>query len=62
MTPHPSGRPIKRVERRDYSMASRPTEGFRLPRLRTSRERTEAIGFTAQWPDSDLWHGMEAKR
>lgn len=43
---HPSGRPIRHIEKRGLSIWRVPEEGFVTPRLRQSL-KTEAIGFLA---------------
>ena len=65
MKAHPSGRPIRHIEKRNYSMMSRLREGFVCPRLNETirpRHDTHAVGVIAHPPDDNFWHGMEAKR
>jgi len=65
MKKHPSGRPIRAVERRDYSMMARRREGFVCPRLNAAdppRHDTHAVGFIELPTRDDLWHVTEAKR
>lgn len=66
MIKHPSGRPIKREEKRGYSMAGGfPRSGFICPRLNETvrpRHDTHAVGFISYPPEDTFWHGMEAKR
>ena len=65
MKPHPSGRPIHRPERRDYSMMARRREGFICPRLNqpeVPRYDTHAVGFIDLPTRDVLWHYTEAKR
>ena len=49
MKKHPSGRPIRQPNRRDYSMARTVGVGFRCPRLNPQHIEqatdTHAIGF-----------------
>ena len=63
---HPSGRPIAREERRNYSMAEGfPRRGFICPRLNAPERPdhdTYAVGFVHYPPEDNFWHGMEAKR
>lgn len=66
MKKHPSGRPIRREERRDYSMMARRSEGFVCPRLNDTvrpRHDTYAVGFlSGHEPRDDLYLYTEAKR
>ncbi len=66
MKRHPSGRPIRNVEKRDYSMMSRPREGFICPRLNETvrpRHDTYAVGFLSGHDQrEDLYLVTEAKR
>lgn len=65
MKKHPSGRPIRREEKRDYSMRAHRGEGFVCPRLNEEirpRHDTHAVGFISYPPEDTFWHGMEAKR
>lgn len=45
MKKHPSGRPIRKPEKRDYSMMAHRYVGFRCPRLNEKRHDTYAMGF-----------------
>jgi hypothetical protein len=67
MKRHPSGRPIRREEKRSYSMAGGfPREGFICPRLNEAvrpRHDTYAVGFmSGHEPRDDLYLYTEAKR
>lgn len=65
MKQHPSGRPVRVVERRDYAMGGAPRGHAVLPRLRDDRPHhdTYAVGFLADWPRrDDLYLETEAKR
>lgn len=42
---HPSGRPIRKPAKRDYSMQAHRYTGFRCPRLNDKRHDTHAFGF-----------------
>lgn len=44
--PHPSRRPIRRIERKSQPVWRVPDIGYTTPRLRYE-EKTAAIGFTA---------------
>lgn len=65
MKAHPSGRPIYRAERRDYSMRQSPFIGFRCPRLNEDlppRHDTHAVGFITMPTRDDLYLATEARR
>lgn len=66
MNKHPSGRPIRREDRRDYSMAGRSREGFlnwRLNELERTRHDTYAVGFmSGHEPRDDLYLETEARK
>lgn len=66
MNKHPSGRPIRREERRDYSMGGRSREGFvcwRLNEENRPRHDTYAVGFLAgPEPRDDLYLVTEARK
>ena len=65
MNPHPSGRPVPKENRRDYSMRSSWGKGYVLPRLNQPERPehdTHAVGFIQYPPEDTFWHGMEARR
>lgn len=65
MNKHPSGRPIRREDKRDYSMGGRSREGFLNWRLNEDvrpRHDTHAVGFISYPPEDTFWHGMEARK
>lgn len=65
MKKHPSGRPIRREDERDYSMGGLYREGFvnwRLNETVRPRHDTHAVGFISYPPEDTFWHGMEARK
>lgn len=66
MKNHPSGRPIRHVEKRGYSMSCGfPRSGFVLPKLRDTQRPphdTHAVGFITLPTRDDLYLVTEAKR
>lgn len=42
---HPSGRPIRKPQKREYSMRAYRGTGFVCPRLNEKRHDTHAFGF-----------------
>lgn len=69
MKKHPSGRPIRRPNTRDYSMRTGHTLGYRLPRLAMLHDEgpvdTCAVGFTAEFEEFDdggAWCSRKRRR
>lgn len=63
---HPSGRPVRRPEKRDYSMMAHRREDFVCPRLNDTirpRHDTYAVGFmSGHEPRDDLHWYTEARK
>lgn len=51
--PHPSGRPIRRIDKRMLGFTRRPFDEPLSPGLRKVHQTANAIGFTAELFSSD---------